>query len=84
MITEDKDIVSASRETLEKFIRELHSVTNYVKISTMSMNVLYTEESIEEINKMFDSKEFYITPDGEITFTSAQGVNELVIAHMTA
>ena len=28
----DDDIVSTSRERLEKFIRELHRVTTYVKI----------------------------------------------------
>lgn len=65
-------------------MRELHNLTNYVKITTMSMNVLCSDESIAENEKMFNSKEFYITPDGDITFTSAQGVNELVLAHMTA
>ena len=55
-----------------------------MKITTMSMNVVYTEESIAELEKMFNSKEFYLTPDGTITFTSSIGVNELVLAHMTA
>ena len=32
MIIKDEDIVSTSRESLEKFIRELHRVTTYVKI----------------------------------------------------
>ena len=32
MINKDEDIVSTSREILEKFIRELHRLTTYVKI----------------------------------------------------
>ena len=32
-----KDIVSTSRESLEKFIRELHSVTSYVNIMRFSI-----------------------------------------------
>lgn len=36
VVTEGFDIVSTSRENLEKFIRELHSLASYVKILQVS------------------------------------------------
>ena len=70
--------------SLSPHLSKLERLTADFDGDTMSMNVLYTEESIKEIENMFNSKEFYITPDGEIAFTMSQGVTELVIAHMTA
>ena len=40
----DEDIVSTSREILEKFIRELRRVTNYVNIEDISQNANRTFE----------------------------------------
>lgn len=70
--------------SLSPHISRLERLTADFDGDTMSMNVLYTEESIKEIEKMLNSKEYYITPDGEITFTMSVAVNELVVAHMSA
>jgi len=51
---------------------------------TMSANTMHTDESIAEIEKMLNDRKYYVSPEGEIIFTSSVGVNELVIAHMTA
>jgi hypothetical protein len=50
----------------------------------VSLNVLYTEESIAEINKLLNSKEFYITPTGEITFSIKTDTLELVMLHLSS
>jgi len=54
-----------------------------LKITTVSVNILYTEESVDEINKLLNSKEYYITPEGEIAYSVKNDVLELVLAHMT-
>lgn len=50
---------------------------------TVGFNVLYTDESIDEIKKMLASKEMYITPDGDITYSANNDVLDLTLAHMT-
>lgn len=50
---------------------------------TISLTTLTTEESIKEINDMLDSKEFYITPSGELAFSVKNPVLDLVLAHMS-
>lgn len=50
---------------------------------TVGFNVLYTEESIDEIKKMLASKEMYVTPDGDITYSANNDVIDLTLAHMT-
>lgn len=50
----------------------------------VSLNVLYTEESIAEITKLLNSKEFYITPTGEITFSVKTDTLELVMLHLSS
>ena len=44
ILLKDDDIVCSSREILEKFIRELHRVTNYVNIEDISQNANRTFE----------------------------------------
>lgn len=48
-----------------------------------SLSVLFTEESIKEINKYLDSKEAYITPSNEIINSSDDDVVGLVMAYLT-
>lgn len=50
---------------------------------TCSLNVLFTQESINELNKYLNSKEAYVTPTGDITYSSATDVVELVMAEIT-
>ena len=44
ILLKDDDIVCSSREILEKFIRELRRVTNYVNIEDISQNANRTFE----------------------------------------
>ena len=44
ILLKDDDIVCSSREILEKFIRELRRVTNYVNIKDISQNANRTFE----------------------------------------
>ena len=48
----------------------------------MSFNVLYTDESIKEINDLLDNKSYYIRPDGEIAFSPITGTLEYVVKTM--
>jgi len=50
---------------------------------TVGLNILYTDESISEINKLLDKKEFYLTPDGKIQHSSDSDTISLVLKHMT-
>jgi len=54
----DNDIVSTSRENLEKFIRELHRLATYVKIPGDMLSVigLFTNEANENAKKFTESK----------------------------
>jgi len=51
---------------------------------TGSLNIITSKEGVEEINKMLDSKEFYITPEGDITYSANSDTINLILAHMTA
>ena len=44
ILLKDDDIVCSSREILEKFIRELRRVTNYVNVKDISQNANRTFE----------------------------------------
>ena len=48
-----------------------------------NFTILFTKEAIDEINKMLDSVEFYITPDIKITYTSSTGPVDYVLQHMS-
>lgn len=50
---------------------------------TGSLNILYTEESIKEIDKILSSKTFYLTPNGDITYSFKTEPLEYVLGHMT-
>jgi hypothetical protein len=48
-----------------------------------SLNILYTDESIKEIEKILNSKTYYVTPDGNITYSFKTEPLEYVLGHMT-
>lgn len=50
---------------------------------TVGFNVVYTEESISEIKKLLASKEMYLTPDGEMTYSANNDVLDLTLSHLT-
>ena len=71
-------MVSTSKEILEKFIRELYSVTNYMKISKVSYVILHTDEAIKEVHDLLDKRSNYIGPDGKIIYTASNTVIDVV------
>lgn len=46
-------------------------------------NVLYTDESIREINKFLDSKEAYLSPTGKIIFSNDTDPINILVSHLT-
>lgn len=50
---------------------------------TVSLNILYTDDSIKEINDMLDDKKFYITPDGDITYSIVSDTLKYVVGYMS-
>ena len=40
--------------------------------------VLHSEEAINEINSLLNSKNFYVTPEGKITYSSSNTVVDVV------
>lgn len=49
----------------------------------VNYNVLYTGESIKEIDNMLNDVEYYVTPDNKMTYTASNGPLDYVLAHMT-
>lgn len=50
---------------------------------TVSLNVVYTEESIKEITDLLNNSKYYITPDGSMSYSADDDIINLVLAHMT-
>lgn len=50
---------------------------------TVSVNIVYSKESIEEINKFFSSRIAYLSPSGDLAFSSAIHTVNLVLRYMT-
>ena len=48
-----------------------------------NLNILFTQESIKEIDTMLNNKTFYLTPDGAITYSFKTEPLEYVLGHMT-
>jgi len=48
-----------------------------------SLNVDMTEESVKEINDYFQSKEAYLTPNGDITYSVDNDVLSYALKHLT-
>lgn len=49
----------------------------------VSVNIGMTDDTIVEIDKLLLDKSYYLTPEGEITFSVANAVLSLVLAHAT-
>ena len=49
----------------------------------MSFNVLYTDESIKEIQDYLNSPKAYITPNGELTDSNADDNVNIVVDVLT-
>lgn len=48
-----------------------------------SLNILYDDDSIKEIDDMLNSKKFYITPDGEITYSIVSETLKYVVGYLS-
>lgn len=49
----------------------------------MSLNVLFTKESIDEIEKFMNSKEAYISGTGQLLYSSSNDISNLVLSTLT-
>ena len=49
----------------------------------VNYNILYTDESIKEIDNMLNDVEYYVTPDNKMTYSVGTGPLDYVLAHMT-
>ena len=52
-------------------------------MDTVSFNVLYTDESIKEIQDYLNSPKAYITPNGELTDSNADDNVNIVVDVLT-
>lgn len=50
---------------------------------TISFTVLFTDESIKEIDDLLSDKKYYIKPDGKIIYSAANDISNLVLKHLT-
>lgn len=50
---------------------------------TVSYNILFTEESVNEIKNLFDNKNYYLNYDNTMVASASNDVVDLVLAHMT-
>lgn len=50
---------------------------------TVSFNLLYTDESIKEIDELLKSKKYYLTPNNELMYRISTDPLELVLKHLT-
>lgn len=48
-----------------------------------SLNIVHTDESIEEINQILNSKEYYLTPEGDITYSNKTEPLDYILGHMS-
>jgi len=49
----------------------------------VSFNLLYTDESIAEINKLLKNKKFYLTGNNDLMYRVSTDPLELVLKHLT-
>ena len=54
-----------------------------VVYDTVSLNVVYTEDAIKEINDLLNSNKYYLSPEGSIAYSADDDVISLVLKHMT-
>ena len=70
-------------ESISAHLNKLKRLVGDFDGDMVSFVVLYTEESIREINKLIDSKEFYITTTGELVDTNADDNLDIVVSVLT-
>jgi len=51
-------------------------------LDKVSFTVLYTNDSIKEIDKLMSRKEFYISPDNRLVFSPVTGTLDYVVTAM--
>lgn len=54
-----------------------------VVYDTVSLNIVYTDESIKEVTNLLNSSRYYLTPEGAMAYSADDDVIDLVLAHMT-
>lgn len=52
-------------------------------MDTVSFTIVYTEESVKEIDQFLQTNKAYLTTDNKIMSSSSNGVSEQVTAYMT-
>jgi len=50
---------------------------------TVSLNIVYKDDSIKEIQSMLNSKKFYITPNGEVTYSITSETLKYVVGYLS-
>lgn len=50
---------------------------------TVSLNVVYFDESIDEVKKFLNSKDYYLNTDGTLAFSCATDTVKEVLQYMT-
>lgn len=61
----------------------LDSSNGVVVYDTVSFTIVYTEESVKEIDQFLKTNKAYLTTDNKIMSSSSNGVSEQVTAYMT-
>lgn len=51
---------------------------------TTSMHTIATKEAVEEIEKLLNDKNYYLSTDGSLAYTFVTKTLEIVVAHLTA
>jgi hypothetical protein len=50
---------------------------------TSSLNIVYSDEAVEEVNKYLASKRYYVGVDGKFSFSANTATVEYVLRNMT-
>ena len=57
-------------------------LTTLLKILQMSATILFTPESIKEIDNLLNDKKFYIDTDGSLAYSTNDDILKFTIKHM--
>lgn len=49
---------------------------------TCSLTCVFVDESVQEVTKMLNSRDYYIAPDGSMAFSSSNDVLDLVLGNL--
>ena len=73
-------------QRLQVMLRDRESRTylnNKFDGDTCSLTPVLSEEGIDEIKTLLNSKEYYVGVDGKMVFSSSNDISDLVFAEMT-